>query len=288
MNSPAYIAPRERLSGLPETNRATLDAIRAGTAQWPRDAYFGYYLVDLFDCPPFVMFTNNDCPRAIDILYHRHFEPGSMALWCRLARNATSILDIGAHVGVYALAAASRRPDMPIYAFEPNPYAAARLRLHKEFNGFENIVEMRVALAHKSTVGSISWTRQKRLIPSGATLARMPEEIDVERAIVKLSPLDNLDVGEPGDRSLMKIDVEGVEGYVFAGMTKRLAARPDIILESFLPDTCDEINALVLPLGYKVYLIHEDTGVLEPQDRLLARPRESRDYNQFLTTRPLP
>src|SRR4051812_34182023 len=121
-----------RLTNIAEINRTTLEAIRAGTADWPRDAFYGYFQVDIFDCPPFAMFTNNDCPRAFNILYQRKFEPGSMALWCRYARSASSILDVGAHVGVYALAAAALRPDLQIHAFEPNPFAAARLRLNKD------------------------------------------------------------------------------------------------------------------------------------------------------------
>lgn len=281
---PEHTGARERLAGLAAANRDTLDGIRAGTAAWPGQPYYGYYLVDIFDCPPFAMFTNNDCPRAINILYGRRFEPGSMALWCRYARTATSILDIGAHVGVYALAAASLRRDIKIHAFEPNPFASARLRLHKEFNGFENIVEGRMGLAHKNTVTAFFWGTEKRLIPSGASLSKRSGGTQ-EQAYVQLSTLDSLDIGPVGDRCLMKIDVEGAEALVFTGMTGHLAARPDIILETFSQEKCDAINDLVLPLGYKVYLIREDTGALEPQDRLMARTIESGDFNQFLTTR---
>src|SRR5262245_20569340 len=99
----------------------------------------GFYTVDLFDCPPFQMFSNGDDPRAIEILEYKSFEPHSMRLWCRLVRDATAILDIGAHTGVYSLAAASLRKDIQIHAFEPNPYAAARLRVHKHLNGFANL-----------------------------------------------------------------------------------------------------------------------------------------------------
>jgi FkbM family methyltransferase len=271
---------------LADRNRATMDAIRAGTAKWPKDSYHGYYLVDVFDCPPFTMFTNNDCPRALNILYERKFEPGSMALWCRYARDATSIIDIGAHVGVYALAAAALRSDIPIYAFEPNPYAAARLRLHKEFNGFENIRESQVALAHKSSITTFFWSTAKRLISSSASLARRPDCV-LEQTYVQLDTLDKMNVGPAGERGLMKIDVEGAEGLVFLGMGGYLADRPDIILETFAQDKCDAINDLLLPMGYKVYLIHEDTGALEPQDGLVARTTDSNDFNQFLTTRTL-
>ena len=47
-----------------------------------------------------------------------------------------------------------------------------------------------------------------------------------------------------------------------ATRSRRLAARPDIILETFSQEKCDAINQLILPLGYNVYLIREDTGAL--------------------------
>lgn len=277
----------KKLAAIAEINARTLKMIADGSAVWPRDPYYGYISADIFDCPPFAMFTNNDCPRAHDILYRRSFEPGSMALWCRYARAATSILDIGAHVGVYALAAAALRPERAVYAFEPNPFAAARLRVNKEINGFENIIEKHMGLAHKSTIGLISWSKNRRVIPSGASIARRPvEELSaLEAAHVALRPLDNIDLGDLGDRCLMKIDVEGAEQYVFQGMTRCLAARPDIVLETFSQEHCDAINGMLLPMGYKAWLIRETTGDLEPQDRLYPRDREGDDFNQFLTTR---
>jgi hypothetical protein len=114
--------------------------------------FYGFYEVSCFDCPPFMMFTANDCPRAIDILKHKSFEPESMRLWCRLSRSATSILDIGAQVGIYTMAAAGLRPDIPIHAFEPNPYAYARLSVHKSINGYENIVVYRIALGDSAGI----------------------------------------------------------------------------------------------------------------------------------------
>ena len=123
--------PFSRLTAIHDANARILAQIAEGNPPPAAgNPYYGYYPVDIFDCPPFVMFTNNDCPRALDILYGGKFEMGSMALWCARVRSATAILDIGAHVGVYALAAAALRRDVEIHAFEPNPYAFARLRLH--------------------------------------------------------------------------------------------------------------------------------------------------------------
>src|SRR5207247_334891 len=128
------------------------------------------YTVDLFDCPPFRMFTANDCHRAVNILEQKKFEPMSMALWCRLVPKATWIVDIGAQVGVYSLAAAALRKDIPIHAFEPNPYAYARLRVHKSLNGFDNIVEHREAVAYRYGVAKLYVLPKGLAISSGGSL----------------------------------------------------------------------------------------------------------------------
>lgn len=281
--------PVDRLTLIGRINQETLRAIEAGTAKPQTHPYFGYFRVDIFDCPPFVMFTNNDDPRAHNILYERKFEMGSMALWCRLARSATAILDIGAHVGVYALAAAALRPDLAVHAFEPNPHAYARLRVHKVVNVFRNIVEHPVAIGHTNAKAQFSWDKKPDLIPSGAKLGKFEEFGDaIERLQVPLHTLDSIVLETPGARPLIKIDVEGAERFVFAGMPGYLQARPDIILETFDQASCDEINQAVQPLGYSVYAIDEATGALNLQDRLTPRDRTGENFNQFLTVRETP
>ena len=243
--------------------------------------FMGVYSVDLFDCPPFGMVTFGDCPRSINILEQKRFEPESMRLWCELARTATSILDIGAHVGVYSLAAASLRKDIPIHAFEPNPYAYSRLREHILLNGFRNIVEHHQALAHRGGEASFCWVlKPGKPISSGGYLGT--PGAGVESVIVQTAPLDDIPIAY-GERPLVKIDVEGAERYVLEGAQALLAVQPDIIIESFSQKNCDAITEL-LPPGYKVFRIIED-GRLEPIDRLTAADGQGRDFNQFVTWR---
>lgn len=244
--------------------------------------YYGFYDVTLFDCPPFVMFTANDCPRALNILHQRSFEPQSMALWCKLARQATAILDVGAHVGVYSLAAASLRPDLPVHAFEPNPYAAARLRMHKQINGFANIIEYPMAVAARTERAAFGWhDKGNGQISSGGALG-------VPGITVHTGTLDRIEYIGTGDRALMKIDVEGGEGAVFAGAEKFMAEhRPDVILECFSEKNAAAIWEQLKPLDYRVWAIRE-AGGYEEWCTLTARSSKGQDFNVFLSTRNLP
>lgn len=245
----------------------------------------GFYDVTLFDCPPFRMFHVNDCPRAVDILKHKRFEPASMALWCKLARTATSIIDIGAQVGVYSLAAAALRQDIEIHAFEPNPFAYARLELHRQINGFKNIRVYPYALGRSEGVTNLSW-RDKGHISSGSQV-REPGADDTS-VPVKVHPLHSIRMNI-GERPLVKIDVEGFEVEVLLGAAGLFLAAADIIIESFNQQHCDEIHRLCQQLNknYIAYKINERGG-LTPTYRLLAADPHGEDFNSFLTTRPLP
>ncbi len=245
--------------------------------------------VDAFDCPPFLMFDNDDCGICRTIR-EGQFEPTSLRLWCAVVRSTTSVVDIGANVGVYTLAAASLRGDIPIHAFEPNPHAYARLRVNKHRNSFSNIFERQDALGHKDNVPiALSWrAKPGNPISSGAGIGEQKFSGPVETSIAVLRRLDAVGLTDLGDRPAFKIDVEGAEIYVFRGAGDLLRSRPDILLESFHQVPCDEITALTKPLGYRYFSINESTGSITEQAGLTARDRGSNSYNQFLSVREPP
>ena len=281
----------KNLQSLNTTNAETLQLLSETKRSAPDLSlpFFGYYEVSLFDCPTFLMFTNNDCPRAWDILYHRSFEPHSMKLWCQLAQSATGIMDIGAHVGVYSLSAAALRSDITIHAFEPNPYACSRLRINKAVNGFDNISENTFGVSDTDQISDFSWVKKSgQPISSGGQVGMVGQADDqrIERAIVPLHRLDGTGLAAAlGIKPLVKIDVEGSEARTFQGMHEVIALKPDIILETFSQEACDTINNILSPLGYSFYLVRESQGRLEQRDRLMPCSTNDDDFNQFATTR---
>lgn len=245
---------------------------------------FGYFDIDIFDCPPFIMFSNGDCPRVHDIVTLGNFEPVSMKLWCALARRASAIIDVGAHVGVYSLAAAALRGDIQIHAFEPNPYAAARLRVNKQRNGFAQITEHLAGLADQTGVTTMGWLKKTGQISSGGALgehASMGEK--AERAVANIVRFDELNI-PLGERGLVKIDVEGAEVMALRGMRRALEQRPDIILECLKPANTGPLNEILLPLGYRVWVLDEAHGPV-PVDEVTFRKLSDEGFNHFLSVR---
>ncbi len=196
-------------------NKASIEALkkaRRGGAAVTSDGYpyYGYVDVDIYDCPPFVMFTNNDSPVVDHILNDQTFESFSMKLWCHLCRSATGIVDVGANVGVYSLCAALLRPELDIHAIEPNPYAFSRLRMHKAINHASNIVEHAIAAGHEKSLTRFSWIKKPNgNISSGGGVGTRDRQ-DTEEIWVEMGLLDEvLDVETLGNETLIKIDVEG-------------------------------------------------------------------------------
>ncbi len=227
------------------------------------------------------MLSVGDSHRAVEILELGRFEPTSMGLWCKLARTASRIIDIGAQEGIYALAAAALRDDCPIDAFEPNPDAYARLALHKHINGFEQITLHRQAIASNDGLFWLSWVRKGALISSGGYLG--DGHPYAERVPCETAKLDRILSPQPG--ALIKIDVEGAEELVLRGARAHLAMRPDILLETFTEHACDAWNAFTGPLGYRYWKIYETDGRIEPVERLTPCDQNSRNFNHFLSCR---
>ena len=248
--------------------------------------YYGYVEVDFPDCPRIVMFTNNDAP-GISSAMRGAFEPHAMKVWARLCRSATGVLDIGANVGIYSLCAARLRPDLSVHAYEPNPYAYARLRIHKVINALDNIVEHQAAIGPDDGMTGFGWAvKPGGNIASGGSFNKYNKPTS-EKILVPVMKLDGSGVAQTlGSRPLVKVDVEGSEIMVFESMKETLTLRPDIILESFTAEACERIGAHVFPLGYRVYLIDEKDAALVARERLIpAETNGSAGFNQLLTTR---
>ncbi len=254
---------------------------------------FGYVDIEQFNCPPFVMFTNaGDCGICGFQLLGMKYEPQSTYAWSKLVVDATSIFDIGTRCGEYSLIAAALREDVPIISCEPNPDGFARLQVNMLANGVKNMKIRRVAVGATEGFAHFGWTSKfQGHISSGGRIvagrfAAPPEQ--VMQLVVEVTRLDKLIEGlDAGPRPVMKIDVEGGELAVFEGMKDHLQKRPDIILETFLQDAADAINAMTKPLGYNYFFINEKERSLSQRAEL--RPVTTADndqgLNHLLTTR---
>jgi len=149
-------------------------------------------------------------------------------------REGDVFVDVGANIGYYTLLAAQCvGPAGRVVAVEASPPVFADLQRHVDHNGVGDRVraENKAAAAETGTLSIFSGPVHN--VGASTTLGKHGAE-SVE-SIVEAQPLWNmLGEGEVGSIRLIKIDVEGAEPDVVAGMIDlipRLPADAEIILE---------------------------------------------------------
>lgn len=210
-------------------------------------------------------------------------EPETARPFYELARAARVTLDIGAHVGYFALLAAHANPQARVFAFEPLPRVRERLQRNVELNGVSVSCQ---ACALGSPAGTAEFFHVRNGIPSSSSLAE-----GFMKSIVAPGELTSstVEVVEADDfvRShgltgvdLVKIDTETTEAAVFRGMLDTLRRdRPQIVCEMLDAQVAADIEALLEPLGYEFFVLTANGPVrrdhIRPEKRwrnFLLRP----------------
>jgi FkbM family methyltransferase len=157
------------------------------------------------------------------------YDQAELALLRRELRGGGDFVDVGAHIGMYTVAAAAAlRGRGRVLALEPNPSARAQLEANLALNALDNAIVVSAAAgsAPGETVLHVPATPD----PSFSSLepGRFSEG---EPVPVRMTTVDD-EVEAAGLRpAAVKIDVEGGELDVVAGMSRVLELRPLLIVE---------------------------------------------------------
>ncbi|WP_188190370.1 FkbM family methyltransferase [Nonomuraea sp. SYSU D8015] len=191
------------------------------------------------------------------ILYYAgRYEPDVLRFLRRELRGGDVVADVGAHIGVHALAAARllRPAGGRVIAFEPASDSAAKLRAAARRNGLRVEVVQTALGAHPGTAGLYGDARYdaadagvRSQYGDAALVEQVPVRVfDDWAAEAGLSRLD-----------VVKIDVEGAEAAVLAGMSRSLRTlRPRAVLvevkQRERTDTsAEELRGLLTRHGYE-------------------------------------
>ncbi len=168
------------------------------------------------------------------IFFYGYHEPGLTRQIQRIFQPGFVAFDVGANVGSHSLIMSDRAgKDGKIFAVEPNPVAAQRLRENIALNQLDNIVVL--SSAFSDTPGE-----KKLFVPVEGTSNRgvaslYPENVNYQRVEVPVEviTMDEV-VRERGLSRLdfIKIDTEGNELKVLRGARNCIAKyRPLIVFE---------------------------------------------------------
>lgn len=178
----------------------------------------------------------------------------------RIVRPGDRAVDIGANIGIMTSLMARRAEESgAIYAFEPHPHTRGRLEHNvREWNGsclncasvevLPYAVSSRVGMGHLVEPASFGTNSGvARLVEAGAQ-GQQTHRVDTiifDEWSAKMPPT-----------KLVKIDVEGHEDDVLAGMKKSLAAgRIDFLIIEEMRQLPSPACEFLQQFGYKTFLI---------------------------------
>ena len=192
--------------------------------------------------------------------YDGGFEGVSLRLWRELAMNSTTILDIGANTGIYALAAAAVNPAAKVVALEPVPRVFDRLKTNADLNG--GVIAC-IQAAASDADGSCSLFDTEGDNPYSASLdPTMLTHLPTHEVEVRTVKLDTLvaELSWP-KLDLVKIDVEKHEPSVFSGMAHIIStSRPTILVEVLNQEIMQKLLSAVAAAEYRVFQIPDAGG----------------------------
>jgi FkbM family methyltransferase len=180
------------------------------------------------------------------------YDRAELALVRAWLRPGGDFVDVGAHIGMYSVAAALALGDRGrVLAFEPNPAARAQLEANLALNGCVGVTVSAAAVS--DSVGETVLHVPATPDPSFSSLegGRFAEGEPVR---VETTTVDRA-VEEHGLRpAVVKIDIEGGEVRAVSGMERTLELRPALLVEVDA-ESGAELERRLAPHGYRAYRV---------------------------------
>jgi FkbM family methyltransferase len=213
---------------------------------------------------------------ASHVMLDGYWESGLTRFVARVVKPGMVVADLGANYGYYTLLLADLvKSRGHVYAVEPNPAAATLLRRSVDLNGFGPRCSVVEACATSADGQSMSL-----FVPHGepknASIISSADIVSADAGVVHSVPGRTLDsiTADRGPPDFVKIDAEGAEEDIFAGMSQMLKSRlPKIVLEFNVlryPEPRTFIDKLTRYYDRLLYVANDGNAVRVTADRLLS------------------
>lgn len=207
------------------------------------------------------------------------WEKKSISLWIELSKEATSILDIGANTGLYALIAETVNPKSKIHSFEPIPAVFTILQKNVAINNF-SIINHELALSDFNGTAKIympfdsdfaySVTVNQNRLNKNTKVKELTIYTKTLKTFIEENKIKSID--------LMKIDVETHEPEVLLGMGEYLQLfKPTMIIEVLDNEIANRLNTILENFDYLYFNIDDEKNSIRQVTKI-----EKSDYWNFL------
>jgi FkbM family methyltransferase len=225
---------------------------------------------------------------ASHLMLEGYWEMWVTAAMMQCVRRGSVVADVGANLGYFTLLLADLTgAEGRVLSFEPNPNLASRLRRSISVNGYSGFTDFHeVALGEadgevameiddqmpgggRAIHGEVKPKRPRRnaVITAeqyyGGAAPDLSANADAEPRVVPVKRFDEID--HALEVEFMKIDVEGFEPHVWAGMTKLLERnRPLTIFMEFTIQRFPEARQFldqILSQGFSLEIVDLRNGI---------------------------
>lgn len=183
----------------------------------------------------FRMFLDLADATAWDMLFGT-YEPEELAFVRRYVEPGWTALDLGAHIGIFALTMAARvGGDGWVHAFEPVPRHAELLERSAAENGWSSRLMVHPAcVADRAGSADFAVRRDGIDLWGSHLVGTTTPEPWMETDRVSVVALDDLELPRPVH--FVKVDVEGAEPLFARGALRLLGEDRPLVLSEFHPD----------------------------------------------------
>jgi FkbM family methyltransferase len=215
----------------------------------------------------------------------REYEPGTSEIVSRLTMPDAVAVDVGAHIGFYTLLLSQRvGGGGQVYAFEPETTNFQLLSRNVQLNHCTNVTLEDSAVSDAAGRASLYVNEHNRGDPRLAPLASGGRSV-----VVRTVALDNYFNGRRKP-DIIKIDVQGAEWRVLAGMRNLLAAPAPIVVIEWTPELIRSSGGDPVALleefrsrGFALFEVREPSLDLVPiEDEWIAAARPPGFYANLL------
>ncbi len=211
------------------------------------------------------------------IIHFRSWEPNISRIFARIVGNGDTVVDVGANIGYYTLLFSKLvGPEGKVIAIEASPKIASTLAQNIAENHATNVRIANVAVASERGTATIYEAPRTNI---GMTTTRPDRGFPVAGTVPALPLTEILTADEARRTRLIKIDIEGAEAPVVAGILDHLHAFPPdvaVAVEGDAATNPEWVGMFVRfrELGYHAYDLGNDYDWVELMAGRLREPRK--------------
>lgn len=180
------------------------------------------------------------------------------------------VIDIGTHIGTFAVYIAKRNPQVKVYAYEPDPSNYELLCENLELNSLHNIFPKNMAVGNRKKKVNLFAKKGRKFGTMGSSIVMKG---DTTITVPCISLLDILNENKISRCDLLKIDCEGAEYEILLSQGNECYSHIESIILEFhhVKDLSYDQNDLINHLKKFGFLVKTSRSKDDKSGFLFAR-----------------